>query len=170
MTAAVTAVLATAATAAMVASAPAHETRGAPPGGSAAVAVRALGLLLVALALPPRAAVAMEAAAFEAMTAGRTLHFSLDGAPFGAEQFLPGRRTIWRFEGGLCRPGRWWTDGAAVCFAYDSDPEPICWDFRNEGGGPVAELLEDGAPSGFALRLERIETASLPCLGPEVGS
>lgn len=126
--------------------------------------------LAAALLLLAPAAAAMDAAAFEALTAGRTLHFALDGQPFGAEQFLPGRRTIWRFQGDLCQPGRWWTEGAAICFSYDGDPTPICWDFRNEGGGPVAEMLEEGAPSGFRLTLDRVETAPLPCPGPEVGS
>lgn len=136
----------------------------------AAALVLLAPLLFAPTLLAPVLCAAMDATAFEALTAGRTLHFSRDGRPFGAEQFLPGRRTIWRFEGDLCQYGRWWPEGAAICFAYEADPSPICWDFRNQGGGPVAEMLEEGAPSGFRLTLDRVETAPLPCLGPEVGS
>lgn len=125
---------------------------------------------LIALALAPSLAEAMDAAGFEAMTAGRTLHFTREGLPFGSEQFLPGRRTLWRFEGDQCQAGRWWPEGDGVCFSYDRDPTPICWDFRAEGDGHVAELLEGGLATGFTLRLDRIETAPLPCPGPEVGS
>lgn len=125
---------------------------------------------VLALTLAPPAAAAMDAAAFEALTAGRTLHFSLDGAPFGSEQFLPGRRTIWRFRDDLCQAGRWWTEGAAICFAYDAEPAPICWSFDAAAEGHVAELLEGGLATGFRLTLDRIDTAPLPCPGPEVGS
>lgn len=39
---------------------------------------------LIALALAPSLAQAMDAAGFEAMTAGRTLHFTREGLPFGS--------------------------------------------------------------------------------------
>jgi hypothetical protein len=101
--------------------------------------------------------------AFQILSEGRTLHFSLDGVPFGAEQYLPGRRTLWRFEGGPCVAGAWRAEGEAICFRYDGQVAPSCWRLVEERGRLVARLLEGGAETGFALTLERSETEPLAC-------
>ena len=131
-----------------------------------------LALALVALAAPAAVAatdlVAPEA--FEALVEGRTLHFTLDGAPFGAEQFFPGRRSLWRFADGSCEPGRWEARGPEICFTYAAAPTPICWLFRRDGERFAAHLVEDGDETSFSLELDRVTADPLPCLGPPVGS
>ena len=67
--------------------------------------------------------------AFEAASAGRTLHFSHLGQPFGSEQYLSGRRVLWRFADGGCQQGRWWDEGDQICFAYENGDGPQCWRF-----------------------------------------
>lgn len=130
--------------------------------------IRALAVLALAA---PAAAEVVPPAAFGVEVEGRTLHFTRDGMPFGAEQFLPGRRTLWRFADGICAPGRWWEmDGDAICFEYDALEGPICWRMRREGEAFSAHLLEGGVETGFRLDLDRIETAPLDCPGPDVGS
>ena len=127
-------------------------------------------MTVLVLATAPARAELVSPDAFEALAQGRTLHFSLDGMPFGAEQFLPGRRSLWRFVGGACEPGSWRAEGEAICFVYDREPTPMCWHFRREGEGYAAWLVEDGAETGFRLALDAIGPAPLPCPGPDVGS
>jgi hypothetical protein len=132
----------------------------------AAVLALALGLGAAA-----RAETVVPPAEFEAMAEGRTLHFSFLGAAFGAEQFLPGRRTIWRFADASCDAGRWRPEGEAICFTYETLEGPICWRFLDLGGARyAAELLEGGRPADFRLELERIDADPVPCPGPKVGS
>ncbi len=127
-------------------------------------------VLLSALATAARAETPVSPEAFEAMTEGRTLHFRLGGVPFGAEQFLPGRRTLWRFAEDACEPGRWYGEGDAICFVYETQPGPICWRFLRDGEDFTAALIEDGAETGFHIDLDRIEASPLACLGPNLGS
>lgn len=130
----------------------------------------AASLVLLALNASPAAAELVAPEAFRTMAEGRTLHFTLDGAPFGAEQFFPGRRSLWRFADGSCAPGRWEARGPEICFVYETDPTPICWLFRQEGASFAAHLLDGGAETGFRLELERLADDPLPCPGPNVGS
>jgi hypothetical protein len=108
--------------------------------------------------------------AFEALSEGRTLHFSLDGQPFGSEQFFTGRRSLWRTPDGLCEAGVWRSEGDVICFEYDATPEPQCWIFLREGSDLKAERVEDGAPAGPAVDLSFIDNSPLPCPGPLVGT
>lgn len=129
--------------------------------------------LLFVLSLAAAGAVAQEpmpAEAFEALAEGRTLHFTLDGLPFGSERFFAGRRSLWRYVDGTCAHGRWFGEGDAICFVYEDGAAPICWTFTTEGGGHQARLVENGAETGFVLDLAGIDDAPLDCPGPEVGS
>jgi hypothetical protein len=103
--------------------------------------------------------------AFEVLTAGRTITYSVDGAYYGTEQYLPGRRVIWTF-GDICQKGSWAPQGDAICFTYDDSPEPSCWIFRQVPGGLAAwrDQMRIGAPlvSTFQSR------APMSC-GPRVG-
>ena len=63
--------------------------------------------LLVLLVAGPLAAESMTPQAFEAFSEGRTLHFTLNGAPFGAEQYFDGRRSVWRFVDGCPKQNAW---------------------------------------------------------------
>jgi hypothetical protein len=122
----------------------------------------------LALVAAPGAAEAIGADAFGAMAEGRTLRFTLDGAPFGAERYFAGRRTLWRFEGGECLQGRWWAEGELICFSYDGPAQ--CWRFLERRVGFAAELVEDGAATGFVLELSGVDERPLDCPGPGVGS
>jgi len=130
-------------------------------------------LAATALVLFATAALAQDAVTpqhFEALAEGRTLHFNLDGQPFGSEHFLPGRRSIWRFAEGGCQQGRWWDEADRICFAYDNGGGPQCWRFLPRPGGFAAALVENGAETGFVLELGHTDTTPLDCPGPDVGS
>jgi hypothetical protein len=57
-----------------------------------------------------------------------------------------------------------------ICFAYDGGAEASCWSVAYDGGQVRAEMVRDGAATGFVLELERRDTAPLPCPGPATGS
>jgi hypothetical protein len=125
--------------------------------------------LLLALA-SPAAGEPMTAEAFEALAEGRVLHFTRAGAPYGAEQYFPGRRSLWRYADGTCAEGVWWPEAGGVCFRYEAGAGAQCWRFEARPDGFAAELVEDGAGTGFVLELSRRDETPLPCPGPKVGS
>jgi hypothetical protein len=104
---------------------------------------------------------------FEALAEGMTLHFGLDGIPFGAEQFFAGRRSLWQFADGTCQEGRWWDEGGLICFAYPPEPAELCWRLTRENGRLFAENMTQG---GLRLDMIRRDEIPLPCPGPDVGS
>lgn len=104
---------------------------------------------------------------FEALAEGMTLHFGLDGIPFGAEQFFAGRRSLWQFADGTCQVGRWWDEDGLICFAYPPEPTELCWRLTRENGRLFAE---NAAPGGLRLEMTRRDEIPLPCPGPDVGS
>ncbi len=126
-------------------------------------------LALCLLAAPALAETPMDGAGFEAAVTGQTIEFSAEGRSYGAEQYLPGRRVIWAFEGGPCRRGKWHERAPGqICFVYEHDPGPQCWTFFDEGGTLRARL--SGAAPGQDLRESRRRRAPLACPGPEVGA
>jgi hypothetical protein len=126
-------------------------------------------VLVLALSGPSAAAEEMTAEAFERLAEGRTLYFTLDGLPFGAEQYFPGRRSLWRFDDGTCEEGRWWGEGRRICFQYE-DAGAQCWHFRGAPDDFVAASLADGVETGFELRYSHSDERPLLCPGPKVGS
>ncbi len=130
-----------------------------------------LALVLLALAAPVAEAQSrLSPEAFDALATGRSLHFTLNGEPFGAEQFFAGRRSLWRYSDNVCQQGEWRGEGDAICFDYAGEPAPICWHFIETDGRHAAVLLENGVETGFRLDLDRIDTEPLPCPGPRIGS
>ncbi|MFO1141269.1 MAG: hypothetical protein U1E59_02585 [Amaricoccus sp.] len=127
-------------------------------------------LLLALLAAPAAAEDTLTPDAFAALVTGHTLHFTLDGIPFGAEQYFDGQRSLWRFEDGSCESGRWWADGDRICFDYGDALGTECWRFHRAGDDVAAALVRDGAETGFTLRLAGSDEAPLDCPGPSVGS
>ena len=127
-------------------------------------------LLALVVAAPAWAQGTLAPGDFAALAEGHTLHFSLDGAPFGAEQYFAGARSLWRFEDGRCEAGTWRPAGDLVCFSYGEGVPAQCWRFRQDGGGLAAALVEGGAETGLVLRMSRRDEAPLDCPGPDVGS
>jgi len=84
----------------------------------------------------------MTAAAFDEFTTGRTLGYAGAGGVFGLERYHDGRRVTWAFLGQECRTGTWYPDGANICFVYDHDPEPKCWQFIARGDSLDAWFLD----------------------------
>ena len=125
-------------------------------------------LFVPAASAPARTAVSPEA--FEALSEGRTLHFSLDGLPYGSEQFFTGRRSLWRTPDGQCEAGVWHSEGDAICFEYEAAPDPQCWIFLHEGSDLSAARVEDGVQTSLVVDLSLIDNTPLPCPGPLVGS
>ena len=128
----------------------------------------ALGLVLASPAMAQDAT--LDANAFEALSEGRTLRFTLDGLPFGSEQYFPGRRSLWRTPNGRCETGVWSSRGEAICFVYETTPEAQCWRFTRSGGQVRANFMEGGVPDSETVLLDRIDDAPLDCPGPRVGS
>lgn len=114
-----------------------------------------------------RAETPMTAAEFEAYATGKTLTYSVDGEVYGAEQYLPDRRVIWAFKGNVCADGIWYEEAGLICFAYENDPEPQCWNFFSGATGLRAEFTGDAAGSP----LSEVGQSPIPlnCAGPDVG-
>ena len=98
--------------------------------------------------IPP---VAWAAAGFAALLAVPLLiRYGAPGSePYGIEHYFPGRRVEWGWAGTQdCQEGKWYEEarknGPAICFLYDDDPEPKCWQIFREGKGLRATFLNDG--------------------------
>ena len=131
-------------------------------------------LLAAALLLAVTAAEAqtlLSPGEYEAMSEGRTLHYTYRGQPFGSEQYFADRRSLWRYDTGVCQAGRWHAEGKNACFTYDDNPETMCWVFLRSGNRVVAMLVpRPGSPEAdFVLDLSHIDDEPLDCPGPDVG-
>ena len=114
------------------------------------------------------ARVPMSAAEFEAYTTGKTLSYARQGsAPYGAEQYLPGRRVLWAFNDDECNSGRWHEDLGLICFVYEDNPTPQCWSFFRDGGRITA--LFENVEGATALYEIGQSNEPLFCPGPQVG-
>lgn len=135
--------------------------------------VLSLASLLLSLALPLAAQEAgptpMDAAAFDAYTQGRTLSYSMQGQPFGIEEYLPGRRVRWAFVGQECQTGVWYERNTNICFLYDNAPtDEQCWQFT-ESEGALRGVFQ--GPDGPSTELYEVQQSDQPltCAGPGVG-
>lgn len=109
----------------------------------------------------------MTAAEFDAYATGKTLTYSVDGAVYGAEQYLPGRRVIWAFKGNVCSDGVWYEEAGLICFRYENNTDPQCWNFYSSTSGLRAEFTGDAA--GAPLSEVAQSPYPLNCAGPDVG-
>lgn len=124
-------------------------------------------LLLLALATTGTAETIMSPGAFERYTTGTTLYFNRSGAPYGAEQYLDGRRVIWTFLDGECQRGSWYPADDQICFLYETEPDAQCWHFLETGTGRSARVVGDDPIND--LTVEGQDEKALLCPGPEVG-
>lgn len=129
--------------------------------------MRASLALALILAGPALADTAMSAPEFERYSTGRTLSYAYGGSIFGTEQYLPGRRVIWAFAGEECRSGSWYPQDGDICFVYDDDGTPQCWQFFQGPGGLRAQFMDD--PDGSELSEVAQTPDPLSCPGPDVG-
>lgn len=123
-------------------------------------------LLLGATPAAAQDAVPISPSAFREYAEGYTLYFSHEGAEFGAESFLSGDRSIWRYDNGECVNGTWHPRGAQICFSYEDNPQDLCWRFLRAGDDLLARLLGDGPDAGMELRVVRRDRFPLLCAGP----
>lgn len=121
-----------------------------------------------ALAAPVQAEPLLTAGEFDALTLGRTMTWAEYGQVYGVEQYLPNHRVRWTVLGDDCKLGHWYQEGTAICFVYEDDPEPDCWDISLSGTGMRAHYLTDPPATEPVLVEETTET--MPCFGPEVGA
>lgn len=129
-------------------------------------------LLAAALVLQPAVTAAqsapMTADEFEAYTTGRTLTFHFEGAPYGVEQYMPGRRVLWAFIGDECADGVWYPRSDMICFLYDRNPDEQCWHFFRTNDGMRGVFVGADGP-GTELYEVKNTTTPMPCQGPGVG-
>lgn len=124
-------------------------------------------LALILLATPVLAEPTLSAEEFDALTLGRTMTWAEFGSVYGVEQYLPGRKVRWTVLGDDCRTGNWYPDGGAICFLYEGDIDPYCWEITGSGAGFRARLATD-PPESEPVVVEDT-TEQMACLGPEVG-
>lgn len=128
---------------------------------------RILALIFAVFPVALAAETPLTAEEFEGRVAGKVLTYGLNGDPYGAEEYLSGRRVRWSFLDGDCDEGYWYPENDAICFVYRDTPTPQCWRFFDEGTGLRAEFLTD--PEDDALYEVGRSDGPLSCPGPEVG-
>ena len=130
--------------------------------------IQTLTALALILAAAPAAAQTLSAEAFDAMTRGRTVIYSLGGAFHGMERHYGDRRVEWAFSDGECFAGRWYAEGETVCFVYEGLEGPQCWRFTDAPGGFLATFIDETGPG--STYVARFTEAPMTCTGPRVGS
>lgn len=110
----------------------------------------------------------MSADEFDRYTRGKTLYFSDETGRYGGEEYFDRRRVRWSFLDGECKEGTWYASGRDICFVYEDNPEPQCWQFfLNDSGGLTATFSNDD--SDTTLYEVTGDDEEMICLGPEVG-
>lgn len=105
---------------------------------------------------------------FDALSKGSTWYFTLDGEPYGAEQYLDGRRSIWAFDNGTCQRGVWFSRGGDLCFLYEDSDAPSCWAVVQTPSGLKVRTVERDAPV-LELDVARVAREPLACKAPGLG-
>lgn len=123
---------------------------------------------LAVLSAPVQAQDLLTAEEFDALTINRTMTWASYGLVYGVEQYLPGRRVRWTEIGDDCKLGHWYQEGQAICFLYEDDPTPACWEITLSGAGMLAVELSD--PEGAEPVQIEETTETMPCFGPEIGA
>ena len=129
--------------------------------------MRILSLALtVALAGAASAEEPLSGDAFEALVLGKTLTFSTGSFAYGVEYYGPDRRVIWAFSQDDCINGRWYEQpsptGPNICFIYENNPEPQCWQVFEEGGKIRADFMNT---PGTTVLYQAEESEPLVCGG-----
>ena len=126
-----------------------------------------LAAALALLSAPALAQSPMSGDEFDAYATGKTLEFSSMGTPYGAEQYLSGRRVRWAFSEDICMEGIWYQQGDEICFEYDDGTGPQCWRFYRDGAGIRAQF---SGLSGTELYEANQTDEPLACIAPNLGA
>ena len=126
-----------------------------------------ISALLVCSSLAARAETIIKPDDFQRFTEGTTLYFERGGQPYGAEQYLENYKVIWTFLDGECQRGVWFPNGDNICFYYENDSAPQCWNFYDTDRGKSARVLGDG-PNNDLIVVDQTDEP-LKCPGPDVG-
>lgn len=121
--------------------------------------------LLAFFATPVFAETPMTGPEFEAYVTGKTLTFGTVGAPYGMEAYHAGRRVTWAFIGQECQAGVWYEQGSNICFTYDFDPNPQCWQFFDEAGGLRAVFVNEPGTTVLYEALDAKDQLICPGVG-----
>jgi len=107
---------------------------------------------------------------FDDLSRGTTMYFTENGRFFGAEQFLSGRRTVWRAADGTCVNGTWTETNGDICFFYDNGDGPHCWTIADTGEGlTVTSTKNTAGYPPLTLELSGQDTTPILCTGPLFG-
>ncbi|MCB5198522.1 hypothetical protein LGQ03_04660 [Loktanella sp. TSTF-M6] len=118
---------------------------------------------LLCVLTAPALADPMTGPEFDAYATGRTLSFAApDGTVFGIEKYLPDQRVRWSAAPGMCVDGSWFASGGAICFVYDGDPIPKCWDVT------LTETGLRAVSAQFGTVLVEAQETTLSCPGPDL--
>ncbi len=109
--------------------------------------MRAVLAAAILFAAPALAEPAMTVEEFEAYATGKTLSYAANGAIYGIETYLPGRRVIWAFVGDICEQGSYFQNGDYICFDYGPNVPLQCWTFVHGTNGLIAQFAEKGGPA-----------------------
>ncbi|MEC9434259.1 MAG: hypothetical protein VYD87_15265 [Pseudomonadota bacterium] len=110
----------------------------------------------------------LDGPAFAAEVEGWTVEFTLRGAFFGRERYLPDGEVLWQTADGQCLRGRWLPAADLICFSYEDDPDDVrCWQVTREPEGVSARV--PGTPEDEVLRESGRHRAPLNCPGPALG-
>lgn len=115
----------------------------------------------------PKPETLLTAEEFDAYATGKTLTYSVGGAVYGAEQYLPDHHVVWAFKDSDCADGIWYEQAGLICFVYANDGTPQCWNFYLGAAGLRAEFVGEGGVSDLS-EVAQSQTA-LTCAGPDVG-
>ena len=124
-------------------------------------------IALLCLATPIQAQDIVTPQQFEEISTNKTLYFDSGNQFHGAEQYFPNRKVTWKFANGECDQGYWYTEGDVICFSYNQNPTPQCWNFLQDGDRFLARLV--GAPANV-LELKFVNTEELLCEAPYLGA
>jgi hypothetical protein len=129
--------------------------------------MRSLLASLILAATPALAETPLNATEFDAATVNSTITYDYGNGIFGTEEYLPGRKVRWAFEGDLCIYGTWYQQGDEICFDYENDVTPACWLYFLENGKIRGRYMGEGG--GWEILESSRDGGPLPCAGPDVG-
>ena len=129
--------------------------------------MKTLALIALIFTTAAHAQTRMSGAELRVVRFQREFEALLNGQFYGAEQFLPDRRSVWRAEDGTCVNGKWNEEKGSLCFLYDNGDGPYCWDIT--GSIEDMTITSTTGPDPLVLKLSAQDTTPIICTGPAFG-